>query len=131
MLIRLAAIWDALTQERGADRICWFLVLISTPLFGLAAYICIALRERDERINYSATPGNGLREPSPQSLDWAQAKLEKELNTPANTEREWIGRYLKNKPAETHGDGAGRYIKTALILITLVCFAVGLYYLNN
>ena len=95
LLLRLVAAWDALKQERGADRICWFLVLILTPIFGTAAYVCIALRERDERLNYAPPSGNGLREPSQESLSWAQAKLEKELNAPAKTEKEWLARYVK------------------------------------
>ena len=93
--IRLVMLWDNLRNERGTDRICWFLVL-GLPIFGPLAYIFIALAERDERLNsYGLPQGNGLREPSPESLAAAQVKLDKELNRPAKTEAEWLARFMK------------------------------------
>jgi hypothetical protein len=72
LLLRLGMIWDNLNNERGADRICWLLVL-AIPLFGPLAYICIALAQRDHKAERSE-----LKEPSPESLAWAHRVLDRE-----------------------------------------------------
>ena len=48
IVLRLALIWQVLDKDRGVDRLCWFLVLISMPIFGEIAYVLIRIPERAE-----------------------------------------------------------------------------------
>lgn len=73
LIARLGLTWNALSNERGADRICWFLVLILCPIFGTFAYILIGLAERNQE-----TEGP-LKELPPESLAWANRILDRDL----------------------------------------------------
>lgn len=76
-IVRLCMLWNNLNHERGSDRICWFLVL-QIPLFGTAAYVFIALpqREANDDGNGGGRPSpNNPRAPSPESLAWAKETL--------------------------------------------------------
>jgi hypothetical protein len=48
-LLRLGMIWNVLSEDEGADRLCWVIVLLTLPLFGPAAYVCIWRAERERR----------------------------------------------------------------------------------